>query len=145
MSNQTYEPFYPATSQEAAPAVQTSAQVPSATLPAPVAAPVGDGVAPLPLDGLKVDAVTYALKVPILAPDGFEIKILKLRRLKAREMKGLNPSPAEGRVGTQLQLIAAMNGLPHEVLDDLDAVDVLALLGESAPFLVGVTGATPSA
>ncbi|WP_075259040.1 phage tail assembly protein [Herbaspirillum camelliae] len=141
----SYDQLYPELASETAPAVQTPAQVPSPTLPPPVAAPVGDGAAPLPLDGLKVDAVTYQLKVPILAEDGFEIKTLKLRRLKGREMKGLNPSPAEGRVGLQLQMIAAMNGLPHEVLDELDAVDVIALLGESAPFLVGVTGATPSA
>ncbi|NQE47981.1 phage tail assembly protein [Herbaspirillum rubrisubalbicans] len=128
--------------------VQTSA--PSPTLPpsmgTPVSAPVGDGVFPIPAAGIKVaQEIRYDLAFPIKAADGSDITFLKLRRLKAWEMKAVEVKKGDGNIGITLKYVAEMNGLPADTLDELDAVDVLELVGAVSPFLARVTGATPSA
>jgi hypothetical protein len=87
---------------------------------------------------------TFTLEYPVTAPDGDEIKELKLRRLKGKEMKGVDLSPADGKIGGVLKFVAAMNDLPSSVMDELDGADVLELIGEASPFLARGTGATPS-
>ncbi|AYR25765.1 phage tail assembly protein [Herbaspirillum rubrisubalbicans] len=128
--------------------VQTSA--PSPTLPpsmgTPASAPVGDGTAPVPAGSITVvQEDRYDLAFPIKAADGSDITFLKLRRLKAKEMKGVDPKTSDGKFGGALKFIAEMNGLPADTLDELDAVDVIELVGKVAPFLVRGTGVTPSA
>lgn len=145
----SYDQFYePQLNGPTAVPVQTSA--PSPTLPPnmgmPVAAPVGDGTAPVPAAGIKVaQEDRYDLAFPIKAADGSDITFLKLRRLKGKEMKGIDPTPSDGKFGGMLKFVAEMNGLPAETLDELDAFDVIELVGKVTPFLGRGTGVTPSA
>lgn len=91
-----------------------------------------------------MDAKTFTLSYPVTAPDGAEITELTLRRLKAKEMKVVDPQQADGKIGAVLKFVAVMNNLPNSVMDELDGADVLELIGECAPFLARGTGGTPS-
>lgn len=91
-----------------------------------------------------MNEVTYKLAYPVTAPDGELITELKLRRLKAREMKTVDPQPSDGKFGAALLFVALMNNLPNSVMDELDAADVLELIGEAAPFLARGDGETQS-
>lgn len=88
---------------------------------------------------------TFTLAYPVTAPDGTEVKELTLRRLKAREMKTVDPQSGDGKVGAVLKYVAVMAGVPSAVMDELDAADVLALMPEASDFLARGTGETPSA
>ncbi|SNT28989.1 Phage tail assembly chaperone protein, E, or 41 or 14 [Noviherbaspirillum humi] len=87
---------------------------------------------------------TYTLSFPVNAPDGGTITELTLRRLKAKEMKAVDLSPADGKVGGILKYVAIMSNVPLAVMDELDAADALQIVGEAADFLAPGTGATPS-
>lgn len=89
-------------------------------------------------------ATTYKLSFPIVAADGEEITELQLRRLKARELKLVDPQPADGKIGAVLRFVALMNNLPASTMDELDAADALALIGEASAFLAPGPGAQPS-
>lgn len=88
---------------------------------------------------------TFTLAYPVTAPDGAEITELSLRRLKAKEMKTVDPQPSDGKIGAVLKYVAVMSNVPAAVMDELDAADVLALVGEASDFLARGTGETPSA
>lgn len=104
----------------------------------PAAAALGSGPIGAPLQ-VSIET-TYELAFPITDATGYVITSLRLRRLKAKEMKVLNPKPSDGKFGAALQFIAVMNNLPEDVMEELDAVDVIELVGAAAPFLARGTG-----
>lgn len=108
------------------------------------ALPVAASAAPAPAQAQVVIQGSHTLDFPITAPDGFEIKVLQLKRLKARELKGVDLKPADGKFGGMLKFVAAMNGLPGDALDELDAADVIQLADKVSPFLSSGTGVTRS-
>jgi hypothetical protein len=108
-------------------------------MPSPVSAPVDVNPAPVPAESIAITA-SHLLAYPILGPDGFEITVVKFRRLKARDLKGVDIEKADGKFGNLLKFVAAMNGLPGDAYDELDAADVLDVSQKAAPFLGSGTG-----
>lgn len=91
-----------------------------------------------------METKTFKLSYPVTAPDGAQIAELTLRRLKAKEMKAVDPQPSDGKIGAVLKFVAVMSNLPNSVMDELDGGDAMELIAEAAPFLARGTGETPS-
>lgn len=87
---------------------------------------------------------TFTLEYPIDMPDGTQLTEVQLRRLKGKEMKAIDIDKSDGKMGSVLKFVAAMNSLPVSTFDEMDGADMLALIGEASPFLARGTGETPS-
>jgi hypothetical protein len=113
------------------------------SLPSSVSVQQDDPAAPVVIREGQVSK-TYSLAYPVTAPDGAQVTEFRLRRLKAKEMKHVDPERKDGQFGAVLKFVAIMSGVPDMVMDELDAADVIGLVAEAAPFLGSGTGATPS-
>ncbi len=86
--------------------------------------------------------------VPLGEPleyQGEKITELRMWRPKGKLLRKHKPAEGDGSIGLILGIVAGMNGLPADALDDLDGADVMEVVAEFSPFLEKRTGARQSA
>jgi len=86
----------------------------------------------------------YHLHHPIKLKDGSGLSVLYLRRPKGREMRDVELS-GKMKMGVIMDIVGKMCSLLPEEVDEIDAADMMEIVGVVSPFLVVGTGETPSA
>lgn len=87
------------------------------------------------------DSVTVPLQYPVIkhgkdsGDEVYRVEALTLRRPKARDMRAMDK--AEGEVGKMMALASRLCGEAEAILDELEAVDFMAVNQAVAGFLPG--------
>lgn len=71
------------------------------------------------------DRIVYKLQFPIRIGDEEPITEFRMRRLKAKDIKGIPSSLSDQERG--LRVLSRLSGQPDHVIDELDGVDLAAL------------------
>ncbi|MDR1311928.1 MAG: phage tail assembly protein [Burkholderiaceae bacterium] len=85
---------------------------------------------------------TIDLAYPVRTPDGSVLKQIKITRIKARHIKGMDISELQ-KLDGNLQMMARMNNLPNSVMDELDMADISKAMEVLQSFLEDTGGGTP--